>query len=165
MLSLRPSQRRLLIPTFCMEDMEVMAILDMLDMEDMVSMVLDIADMFMASVLLMLSLRPSQRLLLIPTFCMEDMEVMAILDMLDMEDMVSMVLDIADMFMASVLLMLSLRPRLIPTFCMEDMEAILDMLDIEDMPDTHMVDMPSLDKRTGTQHQNGQCNHLCFLYQ
>merc|ERR1719318_653195 len=34
-------------------------------------MVLDIADMFMASVLLMLSLRP--RLLLIPTFCMEFM--------------------------------------------------------------------------------------------
>merc|ERR1719350_1218664 len=114
----------------------------------MVSMVLDIADMFMASVLLMLSLRP--RLLLIPTFCMEDMEVMVILDMLDMEDMVSTVLDIADMFMASVLLMLSLRPRLTPIFCMEDMaaildmldmEAILDMLDIEDMPDTHMVDM------------------------
>merc|ERR1719470_670982 len=48
----------------------------------------------MASVLLMLSLRP--RLLLIPTFCMEDMEVMVILDMLDMEDMVSMVLDIVD---------------------------------------------------------------------
>merc|ERR1719470_223671 len=99
--------------------MEAMVILDMLDMEDMVSMVLDIAAMFMASVLLMLSLRP--RLLLTPTCCMEDMEDMAaILDMLDMEDMVSMVLDIADMFMASVLLMLSLRPRLllIPTFCM-----------------------------------------------
>merc|ERR1712034_12140 len=116
----------------------------MLDMEDMVSTVLDIADMFMASVLLMLSLIP--RLLLIPTFCMEDMA--AILDMLDMEDMVSTVLDIADMFMASVLLMLSLRPRLllIPTFCMEDMAAILDMLDIEDMPDIHMVDMPTTDK-------------------
>merc|ERR1712034_278232 len=114
----------------------------------------DIADMFMASVLLMLSLRP--RLLLIPTFCMEDMEAMVILDMLDMEDMVSMVLDIADMFMASVLLMLSLRPRLIPTFCMEDMAAILDTLDIEDMPDTHMVDMPTMDKLTEQQqHQNG----------
>merc|ERR1719318_1385812 len=114
----------------------------------------------------MLSLRP--RLLLIPTFCMEDMEVMVILDMLDMEDMVSMVLDIAAMFMASVLLMLSLRPRLlrIPTFCMEDMAAILDMLDIEDMPDTHMVDMPTTDKRTEQpQHQNGQRNHPCFLYQ
>merc|ERR1719318_970443 len=126
-------------------------------------MVLDIAAMFMASVLLMLSLRP--RLLLIPTFCME---VMVILAMLDMEDMVSMVLDIADMFMASVLLMLSLRPRLLltPTFCMEDMEAILDMLDIEDMPDTHMVDMPTTDKLTEQQqHQNGPCNHPCFLYQ
>merc|ERR1712034_284110 len=99
---------------------------------------------------------------------MEDMEVMVILDMLDM---VSMVLDIADMFMASVLLMLSLRSRLllIPTFCMEDMEdmaAILDMLDIEDMPDTHMVDMPTTDKLTEQQqHQNGPCNHPCFLYQ
>merc|ERR1712034_310919 len=124
----------------------------------------DIADMFMASVLLMLSLRP--RLLLIPTFCMEDMEVMHILDMLDMEDMVFMVLDIADMFMASALLMLSLRPRLIPTFCMEDMEAILDMLDIEDMPDTHMVDMPTTDKLTEQhQHQNGPCKHPCFIYQ
>merc|ERR1719470_755685 len=110
----------------------------------MVSMVLDIADMFMASVLLMLSLRP--RLLLIPTFCMEDMEVMVILDMLDTEDMVSMVLDIADMFMANVLLMLSLRPRLTPTFCMED--------------------MATTDKLTEQQqHQNGPCNHPCFLYQ
>merc|ERR1712034_46029 len=146
------------------EDMEVMVILDMLDMEDMVSTVLDIAAMFMASVLLMLSLRP--RLLLIPTFCMADMEVMVILDMLHMEDMVSTVLDIADMFMASVLLMLSLRPRLIPTFCMEDMAAILDMLDIEDMPDIHMVDMPTTDKLTEQQrHQNGPCNHPCFLYQ
>merc|ERR1719318_2428215 len=129
----------------------------MLDMADMVSMVLDIAAMFMASVLLMLSLRP--RLLLIPTFCMADMEVMVILDMLHMEDMVSTVLDIADMFMASVLLTLSLRPRLTPTFCMEDMAAILDMLD------THMVDMPTTDKLTGPQHQNGPCNHPCFLYQ
>merc|ERR1719470_321375 len=127
-------------------------------------MVLDIAAMFMASVLLMLSLRP--RLLLIPTFCMEDMEVMVILDMLDMADMVSMVLDIAAMFMASVLLMLSLRPRLTPTFCMEDMAAILDMLDMEDMLDTHMVDMPTTDKLTEQpQHQNGQRNHPCFLYQ
>merc|ERR1740128_1122557 len=118
--------------------------------------------MFMASVLLMLMLSLRPRLLLIPTFCMEDME--AISDMLDMEDMVFMVLDIAAMFMASVLLMLSLRPRLplIPIFSMEDMEAILDMLDIEDMPDTHMVDMPTSDKLTGPQHQNGQCNHPCF---
>merc|ERR1719318_67166 len=86
--------------------------------------------------------------------------------MLDMEDMVSLVLDIIDMFMASVLLMLSLRPRLTLTFCMEDMAAILDTLDIEDMPDTHMVDMPTTDKRTEQQqHQNGQRNHPCFLYQ
>merc|ERR1719480_258567 len=78
--------------------------------------------------------------------------------MLDMEVMVSTVLDIAAMFMASVLLMLSLRPRLTPTFCMEDMAAILDMLDI--------VDMPTTDKLTEQQqHQNGQRNHPCFLYQ
>merc|ERR1719318_622999 len=127
-------------------------------------MVSDIAAMFMASVLLMLSLRP--RLLLIPTFCMEDMAVMVILVMLGTEDMVSMVSDIAAMFMASVLLMLSLRPRLTPTFCMGDMQVILDMLDIEDMPDTHMVDMPTTDKLTEQpQHQNGQRNHPCFLYQ
>merc|ERR1712034_305526 len=104
------------------------------------------------------SLKPRLRLMPIPIFCMEDM--------LDMEDMVSTVLDIAAMFMASVLLTLSLRPRLTPTFCMEDMAAILDMLDIEDMPDTHMVDMPTTDKRTEQpQHQNGPCNHPCFLYQ
>merc|ERR1712203_956579 len=65
------------------------------------------------------------RLMLTPTFFME---VMDTLDMLDMD------------MGASVLLMLSLRPRLmlILTFSMEDMD-ILDMLDIMDIP------MPTMD--------------------
>merc|ERR1711892_974087 len=83
--------------------------------------------------LLLLSLRPSQRLLLIPTFCMADM------DTIDT--------------MASVKLRLRLSPRLllIPTFCMadiEDMAVILDML-VLDMPDTDtlmVLDMPTTDK-------------------
>merc|ERR1711892_329528 len=88
LLSLRPSQRLLLIPTFCMADMAVM------DMDTMDTM---------ASV----RLRPSPRLLLIPTFCMADME-----------DMVVMYMAIMDT-MASVRLRLSPRLLLIPTFCME----------------------------------------------
>merc|ERR1719341_1259095 len=153
MLKLNP--RLMLIPTFCMEDMEVMAILDLLDMD--MDMVLD-TDTDMASVRLKLN----PRLLLIPTFCMEDMEVTVILDMLDMD--MDMVLD-TDMDMASVRLKLSPRLMLIPTFCMEDMAAILDMPDIEDMLDTPMVDMPTTDKLTGPRHENGQSNHPCYLYQ
>merc|ERR1719341_204895 len=129
-----------------------MAILDMPDMD--MDMALD-TDMDMASVRLKLS----PRLLLIPTFCME---VMVILDMPDMD--MDMGLD-TDLDMESVRLRPSPRLMLIPTFCMEDMAAILDILDIEDMLDTHMVDMPTTDKLTGPQHQNGQSNHLCFLYQ
>merc|ERR1719341_2245400 len=135
--------------------MEVMAILDMLDTD--MDMVLD-TDMGMASV----KLKPSPRLLLIPTFCMEDMEVMVILDMPDMD--MDMGLD-TDMDMESVRLRPSPRLRLIPTFCMEDMAAILDMPDIEDMLDTHMVDMPTTDKLTGPRHENGQSDHPCYLYQ
>merc|ERR1719341_514201 len=67
-------------------------------------------------------------------------------DMLDthMLDMDMVILDT----MASVMLMPSPRLMLIPTFCMEDMamDTILDMPDIEDMLDTHMVDMPTTDK-------------------
>merc|ERR1711892_539700 len=73
--------------------------------------------------LLLLSLRPSQRLLLIPTFCMADMEDMVVIDM-----------DIMDT-MASVMLRPSPRLLLILTFCMADMAVILDML-VLDMPDT-----------------------------
>merc|ERR1719341_797963 len=67
-------------------------------------------------------------------------------DMLDihMLDMDMVILDI----MASVMLMLSPRLLRIPTFFTEDMamDTILDMPDIEDMLDTHMVDMPTTDK-------------------
>merc|ERR1719341_2973779 len=117
----------------------------------------------MASVRLRLSLR----LLLIPTFCMEDMAMLdTILDMLDMLDthMLDMDMVILDI-MASVRLMLKPSPRLmlIPTFCMEDMamlDTILDMPDIEDM-----VDMPTMDKLIVPRHENGQSNHPCYLYQ
>merc|ERR1719341_1310268 len=108
-------------------------------------MVLD-TDMVMASV----KLKPSPRLLLIPTFCMEDMEVMAIQDMLDTD--MDMVLD-TDMDMASVRLKPNPRLLLIPIFFTEDMEVMLD---------THMVDMPTTDKLTGPRHQNGQSNHPCY---
>merc|ERR1712123_131448 len=91
LLSLRLSPKLLLIPTFCMMDM-------------------DIVDT-MASVRLKLS----PRLLLIPTFCMADMEDMVVLDMVVMD------MDIMDI-MASVRLKLSPRLLLIPTFRMVDME-------------------------------------------
>merc|ERR1719495_2751554 len=123
----------------------------------------------MASVLLMLSLRP--RLMLTPTFCMVDMDTLAMLDTMDTPmptmDITESVLlmlslrlmliltfsmvdmDILDMLdttdiltMVSVLPMLSPRLMLTPTFCMEDMD-ILDMLDTTDTP---MVDMPTGDK-------------------
>merc|ERR1712119_21970 len=49
--------------------------------------------------------------------------------------------------MASVRLMLSLRPRLIPIFCMEVMVmAMLDTLAMLDSMDTPMLDMPTMDK-------------------
>merc|ERR1719466_66008 len=49
--------------------------------------------------------------------------------------------------MASVRLMLSLRPRLIPIFCMEVMAmAMLDTLAMLDTMDTPMLDMPTMDK-------------------
>merc|ERR1711892_1421201 len=74
------------------------------------------------------------RLLLIPTFCMEDMDMLdTIWDMLDTT--------------ASVKLMLSQRPRLllILIFFMEDMDMLvtLAMLDTMDSP---MLDMPTMDK-------------------
>merc|ERR1739838_1261485 len=49
--------------------------------------------------------------------------------------------------MASVRLMLSLRPRLIPIFCMEVMAmAMLVTLAMLDTMDTPMLDMPTMDK-------------------
>merc|ERR1711892_373205 len=88
-----------------------------------------------------LSLRLSPRLLLIPTFCMEDMEDTLVLDMevMDMDTVRTM---------ASVRLRLSPRLLLIPTFCMEDIADILDML-VSDMLDTDtlmVLDMPTTDK-------------------
>merc|ERR1712034_242479 len=89
----------------------------------------------------------SQRLMLIPTFCMGDtMESVRLnqrlmlmltctVDIMVSEDTVDMV-DILDIdTMESALLMLS--PRLTPTFCMEDMEA-MDTLDTPDTMDTPM---------------------------
>merc|ERR1719341_2423261 len=77
-------------------------------------------------------------------------------DMLDthMLDMDMVILDT----MASVMLMLSPRLMLIPTFCMEDMamDTILDMPGIEDMLDTHTVDMPTTDKLK-TPRQDATC--------
>merc|ERR1712096_34268 len=96
---------------------------DMLDMVD-THTATDMLDTT-ASVRLMLSQRP--RLLLTPTFCMEDMDMPdTILDTLDMVDTLTD-MDMLDIT-ASVTLMLSLRPRplLTPTYFMEDM----------DMPDT-----------------------------
>merc|ERR1711902_4228 len=76
----------------------------------------------------------SQRLMLIPTFCMVD-TTDTVLDIMVSEDTVDMV-DILDIdTMESALLMLS--PRLTPTFCMEDMEA-MDTLDTPDTMDTPM---------------------------
>merc|ERR1719233_2585307 len=91
----------------------------------------------LASALLMLSLRP--RLMLTPTFCIEDMA-WDTLDMLDIMDIPMPTMDI----MASALLMPSPRRMLTPTFFMEDMDMdTLDMLDTMDIP---MVDMPTWDK-------------------
>merc|ERR1712212_116821 len=94
----------------------------------------------MASVLLMLSLRP--RLMLILTF---SMEVMDILDMLDIMDIPMPTMDI----MESVLLTLSPRLMLSPTI--------------------PMVDMPTGDKLQSPKQypatENGQNNHQCLLLQ
>merc|ERR1711892_138571 len=68
--------------------------------------------------------------------------------MLDMLDMLDTLTD-TDMLdtMASVRLMLSLRPRLVPIFCMEVMAmAMLDTLAMLDIMDTPMLDMPTMDK-------------------
>merc|ERR1719233_2864241 len=106
----------------------------------------------LASALLMLSLRP--RLMLTPTFSMEDM------DILDMLDTMDTPMPTTDYTLASVLLMLSLRPRLmlILTFSIEVMD-ILDMPDITDIP---MVDMPTWDKLQSPKQypatENGQNN-------
>merc|ERR1712002_389398 len=142
LLSPRPSPRLMLTPTFSMVDMDW----DTLAMVDTMDMVLDI--MVMASV------RLSLRLMLTPTFCMEDTMDMV----LDMDTLVldTMVLDTE--FMESALLMPS--QKLTPTFCMED----IDTLDMLDTMDTHMVDMPTMDKLLPL-ISKWTANHPCFLYQ
>merc|ERR1719232_359108 len=85
------------------------------------------------SVPLMLSLRP--RLMLIPTFSMEDM------DTLDTVDTMDTPMPIAMLTLASALLMLNPRLMLTPTFSMVDM----DTLDTVDTMDTPMLDMDTLD--------------------
>merc|ERR1712098_273311 len=85
----------------------------------------------------------SQRLMLIPTFCMVDttdtvldtMDMVLDMDMDSMERVrlnqrLMLMLTCTVDIMESALLMLS--PRLTPTFCMEDMEA----MDTLDTPDT-----------------------------
>merc|ERR1739838_888341 len=108
--------------------------------------------------LLLLSLRLSPRLLLIPTFCMEDMADMVVLDMV-VTDM-----DIMDT-MASVRLKLSPRLLLIPTFCMEDMAVILDMLvlDMPDMDTLMVLDMPTTDKLYLTPTSKWTAKHTNIL--
>merc|ERR1712212_1080777 len=113
------------------------------------------------SALLMLSLRP--RLMLTPTFFMEDMDILGMLDM-DMDmDTPMPTMDI----MASVLLMLNPKLMLTPTFSMEVMDIdTLDMLATMDIP---MVDMPTGDKLQSPKQypatENGQNNHQCLLLQ
>merc|ERR1712121_70514 len=99
-------------------------------------------------------LKLSPRLLLTPTFCMEDTMDMV----LDMDTLVldTMVLDTE--YMESALLMLS--QKLTPTFCMED----IDTLDMPDTMDTPMVDMPTMDKLLPL-ISKWTANHPCFLYQ
>merc|ERR1712002_420932 len=105
-------------------------------------------------IMVMASVRLSLRLMLTPTFCMEDTMDMV----LDMDTLVldTMVLDTE--FMESALLMPS--QKLTPTFCMED----IDTLDMLDTMDTPMVDMPTMDKLLPL-ISKWTANHPCFLYQ
>merc|ERR1712243_134795 len=99
--------------------------------------------------MVMASVRLSLRLMLTPTFCMEDTMDMVL-------DMDTLVLDTE--FMESALLMPS--QKLTPTFCMED----IDTLDMLDTMDTPMVDMPTMDKLLPL-ISKWTANHPCFLYQ
>merc|ERR1712212_790795 len=139
----------------------------MLDIMDTPMPAMDI----LASALLMLSLRP--RLMLTPTFSMEDTDTLDMLDIMDtpmpttdytlasvrlmliltfsmevmdtlaMQDTMDTPMPTMDI-MASVLLMLSPRLMLTPTFSMVDMD--MDTLDMLDTMDILMVDMPTWDK-------------------
>merc|ERR1712034_2264 len=123
----------------------------------------------------------SQRLMLIPTFCMVDttdtvldtMDMVLDMDMDTMESvrlnqrlmlMLTCTVDMVDILdidtMESALLMLS--PRLTPTFCMADMEA-MDTLDTPDTMDTPMPLTAITDKLFPLVLWTA--NHPCFLYQ
>merc|ERR1719317_248415 len=105
----------------------------------------------------LLSLRPSPRLKLTPTFSMVDMVGMD-WDTLAMVDTMDMVLDTLHI-MESVRLKLSPRLLLTPTFSMVDM---LDTMDMADTMDTPMVDMPTMDKLLPL-ISKWTANHPCFL--
>merc|ERR1712243_335603 len=154
LLSPRPSPRLMLTPTFSIVDMDW----DTLAMEDTMDMALDmdtlVLDTTVLDIMAMASVRLSLRLMLTPTFCTEDTMDMV----LDMDTLVldTMVLDTE--FMESALLMPS--QKLTPTFCMED----IDTLDMPGTMDTHMVDMPTMDKLLPI-ISKWTANHPCFLYQ
>merc|ERR1712119_215335 len=95
---------------------------------------------------------------------MEDMDMPdTIWDMLDMLDTLipTAMLDT----MASVRLMLSLRPRLIPIFCMEVMAmAMLDTLAMLDTMDTPMLDMPTMDKLQPPKQEMDRATIIVFFF-
>merc|ERR1719508_305304 len=67
--------------------------------------------------------------------------------------------------MASVRLMLSLRPRLIPIFCMEVMVmAMLDTLAMLDTMDTPMLDMPTMDKLQQPKQEMDRATIILFFF-
>merc|ERR1712123_157056 len=67
--------------------------------------------------------------------------------------------------MASVKLMLSLRPRLIPIFCMEVMAmAMLDTLAMLDTMDTPMLDMPTMDKLQPPKQEKDRATIILFFF-
>merc|ERR1719209_2481631 len=106
-------------------------------------------------------------------------------DTLDMQDIMDTPMPTTDYTLASVLLMLSLRPRLMltPTFSMEDTDTLdmqdimdtpmpdmdMDILDMPDITDIPMVDMPTWDKLQSPKQypatENGQNNHQCLFLQ
>merc|ERR1711936_8915 len=86
----------MLTPTFCMEDMDTLDMLDTLAMEDTMDMDLDMDILVLDTMVLdtefMASVRLSLRLMLTPTFCMEDMDTLDMPDTMDipMVDMPTM---------------------------------------------------------------------------
>merc|ERR1719482_1734122 len=84
-------------------------------------------------------------------------------DMLDMVD-THTDMDMLDT-MASVRLMLSLRPRLILIFCMEVMAmAIPDTLAMLDTMDTPMLDMPTMDKLQPPKQEMDRATIILFFF-